>query len=161
MPSVEYAPFKDFRVRNAIHLATDRANIDDGLYGPGWAYQSALSPGYPEAWGPDKVNFQVTAVNGERYNGGTGDQRKDIMGRVSVRVLDTDDSSRVGGLRVTGYGQYGKPNTGGARQRWLGMVSYRTKQITLAGEAALTRDSVTAGTTSRQTAPAGSQENAL
>src|SRR5216117_3057692 len=98
-------------------------------------------------WGPDKINFQLTVVNGEFYkSGGTG-QGKDVMGRVSVRVLDTDDSSRVGGLRVTAYAQYGKPTTGGARQRWLGMVSYRTKQITLAGEAALTRDSVTAGTT--------------
>ena len=114
----------------------------------GYVTSSDFGVGVDGKWGPDKVNFQVTAVNGERYNGGTGDQRKDIMGRVSVRVLDTDDSSRVGGLRVTAYGQYGKPTTGGARQRWLGMVSYRTKQITLAGEAALTRDSVTAGTTS-------------
>src|SRR5436190_112848 len=87
-----------------------------------------------------------TRVTADIYNRGTGDQRKDVMARVSARVLDTDDSSRVGGLRVTAYGQYGKPTTGGARQRWLGMVSYRTKQITLAGEAALTRDSVTAGT---------------
>jgi len=95
-------------------------------------------------WGADKINMQVGLYNGENYNGGTGDQRKDLMGRVSVRVMDTDDSSRVGGLRVTAYGQYGKPTGGGERQRWLGMVSYRSKQITLAGEYAITKDSVTA-----------------
>jgi len=91
-------------------------------------------------WGPDKINFQLTVVNGEFYkSGGTG-QGKDVMGRVSVRVMDTDDSSRVGGLRVTAYAQYGKPTGGGDRNRFLGMVSYRTKQITLAGEAAATQD---------------------
>ena len=62
----------------------------------------------------------------------------------SSDLLDTDDSSRVGGLRVTAYGQYGKPTGGGQRQRLLAMVSYRTKHITLAGEAAVTRDSATA-----------------
>jgi len=112
----------------------------------GYVAAADLGVGIDGKWGPDKINMQVTLVNGENYNRGTGDQRKDVMARVSARVLDTDDSSRVGGLRVTAYGQYGKPTTGGARQRWLGMVSYRTKQITLAGEAALTRDSVTAGT---------------
>jgi hypothetical protein len=63
-----------------------------------------------------------------------------LEGRLSVRVLDTDDSSRVGGLRVTGYAQYGKLNGGGERNRFLGMLSYRSKQITLAGEAAVTQD---------------------
>jgi hypothetical protein len=96
-------------------------------------------------WGPDKVNMQVGIYNGENYNGGTGDKRKDAMGRLSVRVMDTNDSSRVGGLRVTAYAQYGKPTTGGIRSRALGMVSYRSKQITVAGEYAITRDSVTAG----------------
>jgi len=54
-PSVEYGPFKDFRVRNALHLAMDRDNINDGLYGPGWGYQASLSPAFPEGWKPDKV----------------------------------------------------------------------------------------------------------
>lgn len=93
-------------------------------------------------WGADKINMQVGLYNGENYNGGAGDQRKDLMGRVSVRVMDTDDSSRVGGLRVTAYGHYGKPTSGGKRRRLLGMVSYRSKQITLAAEYAATTDSV-------------------
>src|SRR5260221_553222 len=50
----------------------------------------------------------------------------------------------VGGLRLTGYGPYGKPTGGGKRQRIVGMVSYRSKQITLAGEYAITKDSVAA-----------------
>ncbi len=93
--------------------------------------------------GPDKVNFQVAFVNGENYNKGTGDQRKDGMARLSVRILDTSDSSRVGGLRITAYGQYGKPTSGGQRQRLLGMISYRSKAMTFAAEAAATRDSTT------------------
>jgi porin-like protein len=103
-----------------------------------------IGAGVDGKWGPDKVNMQVTVVNGEGFSGGPGDQRKDVMGRVSVRVMDTDDSSRAGGLRVTAYGQYGKPTSGGHRQRWLAMVSYRSTQLTLAAEAAITRDTVTA-----------------
>src|SRR3954468_3768265 len=41
-------------------------------------------------WGPDKINMQLGLYNGENYNGGTGDQRKDLMGRLSVRVMNTD-----------------------------------------------------------------------
>ena len=54
-PSYDYAPFKDFRVRKAIALAIDYAAIADGYYGPGWAYQASLNPGFPEAWSQDKV----------------------------------------------------------------------------------------------------------
>jgi len=94
-------------------------------------------------WNADRVNMQVGIYNGESYSGGTGDKRKDLMARVSVRISETDDASRVGGLRVSAYGQYGKPTGGGQRSRLLGMASYRTKQITLAAEYAVTRDSTT------------------
>jgi hypothetical protein len=95
-------------------------------------------------WGPDKVNFQFTVVNGETYKtgevAGAGGQGKDAMARVSVRVLDTNDSSRVGGLRITGYAAYGKAAGYADRDRYIAMVSYRTRQLTLAGEAAATQD---------------------
>ncbi|HXI21129.1 MAG TPA: hypothetical protein VNH46_08595, partial [Gemmatimonadales bacterium] len=52
-------------------------------------------------------------------------------------------SGRAGGLRITGYGQYGKPTTGGKRQRFLGIVSYKSKMVTLAGEFGSTKDSTT------------------
>src|SRR5256886_11725037 len=86
-----------------------------------------------------KVNCQFTAVNGPFYSGTSAGQGKDAEARVSVRVLDTNDSSRVGGLRITGYAGYGRAPTGD-RNRFIGMISYRSKQITLAGEAAATQD---------------------
>ncbi|PYO88617.1 MAG: hypothetical protein DMD58_11950 [Gemmatimonadetes bacterium] len=73
-------------------------------------------------------------MNGEGYAGGTGDFRKDVQARVSVRVQPTNDNSRVGGMRVTGYAGIGKANGGADRNRYLGMFSYRTQQYTLAGE---------------------------
>jgi hypothetical protein len=113
----------------------------------GYMSSSDFGLGVDGNWSADRINMQVGLYNGESYNGGPGDQRKDLMGRVSVRVSPTDDASRVGGLRVTAYGQYGKPTGGGVRSRLLGMVSYRTKQITLAGEYAITKDSSTAAPT--------------
>src|SRR5438034_10416501 len=106
----------------------------------GYVAAADFGAGVDGQWGPDKVNFQLVVVNGENYNRSPGDKGKDVSARASVRVLDTDDSSRVGGLRVTGYAQYGKSTGGGTRNRFLAMVSYRTKQITLAGEAAATQD---------------------
>jgi ABC-type transport system substrate-binding protein len=54
-PSLDFGPFKDFRVRKALSLAIDYAAINDGYYGPGWAYQASISPGFIEGWQPDKV----------------------------------------------------------------------------------------------------------
>jgi hypothetical protein len=106
----------------------------------GYASSAGFGVGVDGKWGPDKVNMQVVLTNDRTYSQGTGDQRKWAQARVSVRALDTDDSSRVGGLRVTGFAEYGNAVGGAQRQRWLGMVSYKTKQLTLAGEAAITRD---------------------
>jgi len=93
----------------------------------------------------DQLNFQAGIYGGEKYAGALGDQRKDVMARVSYRLLATNDGSRVGGLRVTGYAQLGAPTTGGERNRYMGMVSYRTNDITLAAEYASTLDSTTGG----------------
>jgi hypothetical protein len=108
----------------------------------GYVTSSDFGVGVDGKWGPDRINGQVTVVNGEGYSKGTGDFRKDAMARVSVRLLDSDDSSRVGGLRVTGFASIGKPTGGGRRNRFLGMVSYRSSRLTLAGEVAATDDSV-------------------
>lgn len=97
-------------------------------------------------WSKDAVNMQVTFVNGEGYGGGQGDQRKDIEGRVSVRVLNTDDMGSRGGLRLTGYAGFGKPTGGGTRQRFVGMASYKSKMVTLAGEFAIAKDSSSTST---------------
>ena len=109
----------------------------------GYLSSSDFGGGIDGNWGYDKVNMQVGLYNGENYSGAPGDQRKDVMGRVSVKLLNTDQPGRVGGLRVTGYGQYGKPTTGGKRERYLGMVSYKSKAVTLAAEYASVKDTVT------------------
>jgi hypothetical protein len=95
-------------------------------------------------WGFERLSFQAGVYNGENYNGGTGDQRKDFMARASFRLVESDFAGRVGGLRITGYAQSGKPTGGGERQRFIGMASYRSKRLTLAGEFAATKDSNTA-----------------
>jgi len=87
------------------------------------------------------VDFQASVFNGNNYSGAPGDQHKAYAGRVSVRVLGTDDGSRVGGLRLTGYAQGGAPTSGGTRNRFIGMLSFRSKMLTLAGEYVSTEDS--------------------
>src|SRR5437016_8860698 len=118
----------DYRVQGA--MAMDRA---------GYLSAADLGVGVDGKWGPDKVNFQLTVVNGRFYSKPGTTEGKDAQARVSVRMLDTDDSSRVGGLRITGYAGYGRAPTGD-RNRYIGMISYRSKQMTLAGEAAATQD---------------------
>ncbi len=94
-------------------------------------------------WGSERVQLSAGVINGENYNRTPGDKRKDLAGRLSVRLMNTDDMSRTGGLRVTAYGHYGKPTGGGERQRYVGVLSYRSRLLTLAGVFAATRDSTT------------------
>jgi len=94
-----------------------------------------IGVGVDGKWNNDQVNGQLVIVNGEGYSGGTGDFRKDVEARVSVRVKPTNDASRVGGMRVTGYVGIGKvTGTGADRNRYLGQLSYRTQQFTVAGD---------------------------
>jgi hypothetical protein len=118
----------DYRMQGA--MAMDRA---------GYMSAADYGVGVDGKWMSDKVNFQFTVVYGTFYSGTSAGQGKDAEGRVSVRVLDTNDSSRTGGLRITGYAGYGRAPTGD-RNRFIGMVSYRSREITLAGEAAITQD---------------------
>ena len=101
----------------------------------GYLSSSDFGAGIDGMFGYDRFNFQVGVYNGENYNKAPGDQRKDLMGRASFRILGSDEGGRDGGLRLTGYAQYGKPTGGGARQRYIGMLSYRSKVLTLAAEA--------------------------
>jgi hypothetical protein len=95
----------------------------------------------------ERFNFQAGAYNGEGYAGGMGDRYKDVEARASYRLLATDDASKVGGLRVTGYVGIGQPSAGGRRNRFMGMLSYRSNDITVAGEYVAARDS--AGTSAK------------
>ena len=91
----------------------------------------------------EAVDFQASVTDGPGYGAAPGDQHKAYAARASVRLIGTDEGSRVGGLRLTGYAQLGAPKGGGTRQRFMGMVSYRSKEVLLAGEYAATTDSVT------------------
>jgi len=113
--------------------------------GGGYLTSSDFGAAVDGAFNHELFNFQAGVYGGEKYAGSLGDGRKDIEARASVRLLATNDASRVGGLRVTGYAGLGKPTTGGQRNRFMGMVSYRSNDVTLAAEYAITRDSTTGG----------------
>ncbi len=100
--------------------------------------------GMDGSFGNERFNFQAGAYNGEGYAGGLGDRYKDVELRASYRILATDDASRVGGLRITGYAGIGAPSSGGRRNRFIGMLSYRSNDVTVAAEYAATKDSATA-----------------
>jgi len=121
----------DYRMQGT--MATERV---------GYTTSADFGFGIDGKWNNDQVNSQLTIVNGEGYSGGTGDKRKDVQLRVSVRVMDTDDASRVGGLRLTGYAGVGKRTGGGDRNRFIGLVTYKSKQFTLGGEFASTKDTI-------------------
>ncbi|HET7040535.1 MAG TPA: hypothetical protein VFI13_00890 [Gemmatimonadales bacterium] len=90
-----------------------------------------------------RLDLNLAIVNGEGYSKPEGDQRKDYEVRASYRIANSDDTGPYGGLRLSGYAGIGKPTTGGERNRFLGMISYRTKQYTLAAEYVTTKDSTT------------------
>ncbi|NOT07844.1 MAG: hypothetical protein HOP28_06525 [Gemmatimonadales bacterium] len=113
----------------------------------GYLTSSDIGVAVDGSWGFDRVSASAGLYNGESYNKAPGDKRKDVAARVSVRVKGTDEPGRVGGLRLTGFAHYGTPTTGGKRQRFAGIVSYRSKALTLAAELAATKDSVTAPVT--------------
>lgn len=111
----------------------------------GYVSSADFGAGVDGRWAAELVNVQLAVVNGETYNQAPGDKWKDYQGRVSFRLAPSDDASRVGGLRLTGYAQLGKPTTGGTRNRFLGMLSYRSSQVTVAAEAGCTRTAVGTG----------------
>jgi len=124
----------DYRMQGAV--AVDRN---------GYISSADVGVGIDGRWNNEQVNAQFAVFNGEGYSGGTGDNRKDAGVRVSVRLSETNDASRVGGLRLTGYAGIGKATGGADRNRFLGVVSYKTQQITLAGEFVSTKDAAVTG----------------
>ncbi|HEY7029018.1 MAG TPA: hypothetical protein VH438_15495 [Gemmatimonadales bacterium] len=108
----------------------------------GYVSSSDFGAGIDGNFGYSKVDLQLAVVSGENYSGAPGDSRKDAMGRISFKLANSDLPGRVGGLRITAYGQYGKPTTGGQRERYLGIASYKSKKALIAAEYALTKDSI-------------------
>lgn len=87
-------------------------------------------------WAKNKFNMQLFVGNGSGYHSAETNQYKNVSGRVSLRLVPSDDGGTRGGLRVTLYGQAGKVNGGGQHNRVIGMLSWRSKVLLLAGEAA-------------------------
>lgn len=110
----------------------------------GYITSSDIGVGVDGMWGYDKIALQAGVYNGEGYSNAPGDQRKDVEARLSVRLMRTDLAGRLGGLRLSGYAQIGKANGGGTRQRFIGMLSYKTKLVTLAAQAGFATDSTSA-----------------
>jgi hypothetical protein len=117
----------------------------------GYITSSDLGLSAEGTWGEGLVNAQAGVYNGEGYHAGEGDKHKDVMGRVSVRVLPSDVAGSRGGLRLTAYGSYGKPTGGGTRTRLIGMASYNTKMVVLAVEGTIASDSTTGTSTAEVT----------
>jgi hypothetical protein len=95
-------------------------------------------------WKYDLIGMQVGVYNGENYNNAPGDSHKDVEGRLSVRLARSNLAGKAGGLRLNAYGQVGKANGGGTRTRYIGMVSYKSRTVTLAAQIGMAQDSVSA-----------------
>ncbi|MGE5801083.1 MAG: porin [Gemmatimonadota bacterium] len=111
----------------------------------GYMSSADFGAGVDGRWNNEGVNAQFLFFNGEGYSGGTGDNHKDVGARVSVRLSKTNEPSRVGGLRVTGYAGIGKATGGADRNRYLALGSYKTQQLTLAAEFVSTKDGAITG----------------
>jgi hypothetical protein len=106
---------------------------------------SDFGAGVDGRWNNEGVNAQFLFFNGEGYSGGTGDNHKDAGLRVSGRLSKTNDASRTGGLRLTGYAGVGKATGGADRNRYIGTVSYKSQRLTVAGEFVSTKDDAITG----------------
>jgi hypothetical protein len=83
------------------------------------------------------LNGTVGVYNGEGYGSAPGGRFLDYEARASFRLMPSDDNSSRGGLRVSGYAGLGRVDVvgGPTRNRFVGMASYKSKLILLAGEA--------------------------
>src|SRR5438552_2469294 len=90
---------------------------------------------------------------------GAGDQNQFSIQRAYINLVGRFPGGLQtrgrGGLRLTGYAGVGKHTGGGDRNRFLGMLSYRSKQFTLAGEFAATKDTISPAPLGANTNPTG------
>jgi hypothetical protein len=96
------------------------------------------------SWSNDRITATAGIYNGEGYSREPGDHRKDVAARASVRLVESDTTGRTSGLRITGFGHYGRATGGGLRSRYVAMLSYQSKRLTLGGEYGITSDSTAA-----------------
>ena len=108
----------------------------------GYTSTSDFGAGVDGNWNHDQVNMQAGVYNGEGSTNPLGDPGKDAEARVSVRLAESDLPGRVGGLRLSAFADVGQANGGSTRRRLLGMLSWRSKAVTLAALVATTQDSI-------------------
>jgi len=101
----------------------------------GYTNSGDLGAGLDGAWDDQRFNLQVAVQNGEGYHGAEGDKHKDVSARASYRLLESDDGGARGGLRLTGMASLGARTGGGTRNRFIGMLSYKSSAWTLGAEA--------------------------
>jgi hypothetical protein len=111
----------------------------------GYMTSSDLGASVDGSWNSERFNVHAAIVNGEGYSKPGTDRGKDFQMRASLRVAGTDDPSRVGGLRVTGYAGLGRYAAGGPRNRFAGMLSFRSSRMTIAAQALATKDRLASG----------------
>lgn len=112
----------------------------------GYISSADFGAGLDGMWGYDKVAVQAGIYNGEGYSNAPGDAHKVLSGRISVRLARSDLAGRIGGLRLNGYGEVGKSTGGGSRIRYIGLLSYKSKAMTLAAQIGGAQDSTSVAT---------------
>lgn len=105
---------------------------------------SDIGIGAEGSWMENGLTAHAGVFNGEGYSNAPGDNRKDAALRVSMRLLPTNDTGPTGGLRVTGFASVGRATGGAVRDRFLALLTYKTKTLTLGAEYWLTTDSTAA-----------------
>jgi len=136
-----HTPWNEFEESVWDYRMQGKSVLDRG----GYTSTSDFGAGVDGNWNDDRINLQAGVYNGEGSTSVLGDQGKDVAARISVRLSPTDFGGRAGGLRLSGYADVGSATGGGTRRRYLGMLSYRSKRLTLAALAAATEDSVSPG----------------
>ncbi|HXO86201.1 MAG TPA: hypothetical protein VN803_11830 [Gemmatimonadales bacterium] len=140
-----------FGLLNTPYVEWEEQLWDYRMQGPiavdrnGYMSSADFGAGIDGRWNNEGVNAQFVIMNGEGYSGGTGDNHKDAGLRVSGRLSKTNDASRTGGLRLTGYAGLGKATGGADRNRFIATGSYKTQQLTLAAEFVSTKDGAITG----------------
>lgn len=109
-------------------------------------YQSSsdIGLGAEGSWMANALTAHAGVFNGEGYSNAPGDNRKDAALRVSMRLLPTDDAGPTGGLRLTGYASVGRATGGAVRDRYLALLTYKTRTLTLGAEYWVMADSTAA-----------------
>lgn len=123
----------DYRMQGSV--AADRN---------GYLVSSDFGVSAESSWHQDRVTISAGLFNGEGYDAPEGDHRKDVAARASWQLAQSDTTGPGAGLRITGYGHFGRPTGGGIRSRMMAMLSWQSRRFTLGAEQLWSNDSTAA-----------------